>query len=588
MLRRTILAAALCVGYASADVPPRGVKNILVLLGDSPSLPVAAQLYNAILASLKTPDPSAVNVYVESLDVSRFEDAGYPARASQWYRQKYRSFRPDMIITVALPALTFMLNQRGNLWPGTPILAGAVSSQQIAALTLPADVTPVVVDLQYERTLDLALTLFPRTRHVVVLYGSPPRDKADLRQVHELEAKTRDRLEWSYLTGLTVEGYKTGLARLPDQTIVLWSIMTADSTGRSFVPASDSGEVLAPYASAPVFGVYPTLLGAGAVGGVTLDAHAAGREIGEAARAALGLPPSSTQPIAKGGAGPAQLDWNQLQRWGIPENRLPPGSRILFRSPSLLEAHRELVIATAIAMVVLTALVIFLFAAHIQLGARAKELRSLSRALLVAQEEERTRLARELHDDISQRLALLVIEIRQLHQQADDKEFAPQLEELSLAVESLSTDVHRIAHALHPAKLDLLGLLPAVKRHCQEVEHHSGITVELSGGNLPDSLSRDAALCLYRIIQESLANVVRHSGSKRASVDLRRVNGTITVMIADDGRGFETGSVGADRGMGIVSMRERLSMINGEISIQSRPGAGTEIRAWVPVEARQS
>ncbi len=592
MLRTTFLGVVLCLGCASAETSPRPVKNVLVLLGDDPSLPTVAQLYNAIQATLKARDPSAVNVYVESLDVSRFGAADYPPQVAQWYRQKYRSVRPDVIVAVALHALTFLLNQRANLWPGIPILAGAITPHQLGGLQLPSDVTPVVMNLQYERTLDLARALFPRTRRVAAVYGSAPRDKADLRQLQELEAKTRDSLEWSYLTGLTTAELKRRLAELPDQTVVLWSIATADSAGRSFIPAFESVAALAPSSSAPVFGVYATYLGTGMVGGVTFDAAVSGREVAEAARSALGLPPSSTLPFAKGGVGPTQLDWNQLRRWGIPENRLPPGSRILFREPSLLETHRELVIVTSVGMVILTALVVFLAgerrrlaAAQVQLKGQAEELRHLTAALIMAQEEERSRIARELHDDINQRLALLAIETRQLHQQAGAASFAPQLEELSSTVSSLSTDVHRLAHGLHPAKLDLLGLLPAVKRHCQEVARQSGIAVELTGGRLPDDLSRDTSLCLYRVVQESLANVVRHSGSKRASVDLRTVDGIVALTIADHGRGFDPSSVGVDHGMGIVSMRERLRLVNGVISIQSRPDAGTEVKAEVPAKA---
>lgn len=108
--------------------------------------------------------------------------------------------------------------------------------------------------------------------------------------------------------------------------------------------------------------------------------------------------------------------------------------------------------------------------------------------------------------------------------------------------------------------------------------------MELTGGHLPDDLSRDTSLCLYRVVQESLANVVRHSGSKRASVDLRAVNGAVAVTIADQGRGFDPGSVGVDHGMGILSMRERLRLVNGVISIQSRPDAGTEVKAEVPAK----
>jgi len=591
---RAILAVALWVGCAGAEVRPREAKNVIVLLSDNLSLPVVAQAWYAIHAHLKAPDPSAVNVYLESLDVSRFGNADYPSQVARWYRQKYHSIRPDVIVTVTVPALRFMLNQRNDLWPGIPIVAGAVTSDQIGSISLPADVTPVFMNLPYERTLEAALSLFPQTRRVVALSGSSPRDQADLPQLRELEAKTRHRLQWSYLTGLSADEFKSRLGRLPDQTIVLWSIVTTDSTGRSFFPASQAGIALAPFSSAPVFGVYPTLLGAGSVGGVMMDPAVTGRDIAETARGVIGLPPSSPLPLAKAGMGPPTFDWKQLQRWGVAARRLPPGSNVLFRPPSLLETHREVVIAVAIALLILTALVAFLSqerrrlaASQAHLRGLADALRHLSGALMMAQEAERARIARELHDDISQRLVLLSIETRQLLQQGGAAALVPRLEALSLAVDGISNDIRALAHGLHPAKLDLLGLLPAVKRHCQEVERQSGITVELTGGDLPDNLSRDTSLCLYRVIQESLANVVRHSGSKRASVDLRAADGAVALTIADDGRGFDPAIVALNHGMGLVSMRERLRLVDGAMSIQSRPDAGTEIKARVPAKVGQ-
>jgi len=593
-LGKAILAFAVCVWCAPAEAPPRGAKNVVVLLGDDLSLAVVAQIWNATFAHLKAPDPSAVNVYLESLDVPRFGTADYPSQVAQWYRVKYRSVRPDVIVTVGVPALTFMLQRRGDLWAGIPMVAGGINSHQIGGIPLPRDVTPVFFNLPYERTLDFALALFPRTQNVVAVSGSAPRDQADLPQLRELEAKTRDRLKWSYLTGLSADEFKSRLERLPDQTIVLWSIVTMDSAGRSFFPAFKAGIALAPSSSAPVFGIYPTLLGAGSVGGVMMDPVATGREIAETARAAIGLPLSSTASLARAGMAPPTFDWRQLQRWDVAKSRLPPGSIILFRQPSLLETHREVVIAATIALLLLNALVLFLSlerrrlaAAQVQLRIQADELRNLSGALIVAQEEERTRIARELHDDISQRLVLLSIEARQISQQACAASLTPQLGELMSTLAGLSIDVHRLAHGLHPAKLDLLGLLPAVKRYCQEVERQSGVVVELTGGDIPGNLSRETSLCLYRVIQESLANVVRHSGSKRASVDLRTVDGAVALTIADDGRGFDTAIVAVEHGMGFVSMRERLRLVNGAISIQSRPDAGTEIRAMVPAEVER-
>jgi signal transduction histidine kinase len=585
-----MLAAALFAGFAGAEVPIREVKNVLVILGDDLSLPVVAGIYNALRSHLKAPDPSAVNVYMESLDVTRFGAADYGPKVAQWYRQKYSSVHPDLIVTIGTPALTFILDQRGSVWPDVPVVAGVVTSQQVAGLSLPEDVKPVFVTLSYERTLDVALTLFPRTRRVAVVYGSAQRDADELPQLQKLEHETRNRLEWTYLTGLSTDEFKSRLAGLPDQTVVLWSIVTADSAGRSFMPAFEAVKELAPSSPAPIFGIFPTFLGAGIVGGVMMDPAACGREIAETARSALGLPPSSTFPLVKGGVGPPRFDWRQLQKWGIGKDRLPRGSEILFRPPTLLETHRELVIATSIALLVLTGLVISLWlerrrlaAAQVALKGQAEELRSLSAAMITAQEGERTRIARELHDDINQRLALLAIQSRQLQLREDAASIVPELDELSAAVAGISTDVHSLAHGLHPAKLDLLGLLPAVKRHCREVERRSGIAVEVTAEGLPDGLSRDTSLCLYRIAQESLANVVKHSGAKRASVDLRSVGETLVMTIADDGRGFDPGAASPDHGLGIVGMRERLRMVDGTISIKSRTDAGTEVKATVPL-----
>jgi len=594
MLRLTIAVVALSVGLAAPQAPARPQKNVLVLLGDDLSLPVVAQIWNSVQSHLKSPEPSAVNVYMESLDVSRFGSADYPPQVARWYRQKYRSIRPDVIVTVAVPALAFMLEQRRDLWSGIPIVAGAITSPQISGIRLPEDVTPVFFGLPYERTLEVALTALPQTRRVAVVSGSAPRDSADLAQLRALESKTRNYLEWSYLTGLSTDELKSKLAGLPDRTIVLWTIMTADSVGRSFIPAFEAVAALAPTSSAPVFGIYPPFVGVGIVGGTMMDPTASGREIAETARSVIGLPSTSTLPFAKGGVGTPSFDWRQLQKWGIPEDRLPKGSQFLFREPSLMESHGELVIVASVALLMLTALVVFLFlersrraTAQVKLKSLAEELRRLSAALLMAQEDERSRIARELHDDISQRLALLAIETSQLGQKPGTEDIGTELEELAEVAAGLSTDVHRLAHGLHPAKLDLLGLLPVVKRHCQEMERVNGIEVELTSGNLPANLSRETSLCLYRVIQESLANVVRHSKAKLASVDLRTVDGTVVATIADNGVGYNPGSDGVDSGLGIVSMRERLRLVHGSISFRLLPGAGTEVKATVPTEVAQ-
>ena len=213
-----------------------------------------------------------------------------------------------------------------------------------------------------------------------------------------------------------------------------------------------------------------------------------------------------------------------------------------------------------------------------------RALLDLSGRLLSAQDEERRRIARELHDNVSQQVALLAIRIDQVAMTPGDSPGtrAYAMRELRRRTVDISTDIHNLSHQLHPAKLEVLGLAEALRGHCQELLAQ-GVRVGFHDKNVPRPLPANLELCLFRVVQEGLNNVVKHSGAFDAQVTIRGMGDVLVVTVADTGRGFHETSAAAQRGLGLASMRERLRLLDGELTVTSQPGRGTTITARVPI-----
>jgi PAS domain S-box-containing protein len=213
------------------------------------------------------------------------------------------------------------------------------------------------------------------------------------------------------------------------------------------------------------------------------------------------------------------------------------------------------------------------------------EARDLSGRLLRAQEAERARIAKELHDGLSQNLALLSVELEMFGQRLPDspEQINARLVEFSRHTKGLSAEVHRIAHGLHPAKLTQLGLEVALRGFCREMTTAHSMAVRFEARDVPRGLPEDVALCLYRVAQEAVQNVVKHSGAKQATVELAALGGALVLTITDDGQGFVMGTGRATGSLGLVSMHERVRLVQGEIAVQSQPGEGTRVEVRVPL-----
>ncbi len=211
-----------------------------------------------------------------------------------------------------------------------------------------------------------------------------------------------------------------------------------------------------------------------------------------------------------------------------------------------------------------------------------QDLRDLSRQLIHAHEQERALLARELHDDVTQRLAVLAIDVSRVELSLAGRPEGDALRTARLDVVRLSEDIHSLAYHLHPSVLEELGLLEALRAEAERWGRHGRLDVSLALDALPDAFGKTESLCLFRIAQEALNNVVRHAGVDAASVRLRPVNDGVLLAVHDEGAGFDTASRSRTRSLGLIGMRERVRLVNGTLDVDSTPGRGTTVVAWVP------
>jgi signal transduction histidine kinase len=203
--------------------------------------------------------------------------------------------------------------------------------------------------------------------------------------------------------------------------------------------------------------------------------------------------------------------------------------------------------------------------------------------LIEAQEEERGRIARELHDDICQRLALLSMELEQANRGPNGLGGSAKIEEIRRHCAQIAVDVQALSHKLHSSKLEYLGLAAAIKSFCREFSQQYNVGVQFDDEDVPSYLPYDISLSLFRVTQEALRNAQKHSGVDHFSVSLRGSANEIRLEVSDSGSGFDPEKAKSDRGLGLVSMQERVHLVHGTFAIESMANTGTKILVRVPL-----
>jgi len=219
---------------------------------------------------------------------------------------------------------------------------------------------------------------------------------------------------------------------------------------------------------------------------------------------------------------------------------------------------------------------------------RAEEaLSDMTGKLLEAHEEERTWIARELHDDIGQRLAMLAWNLGSLRPYTSLTEVQASIAKAIREISGLDSDMRAMAYRLHSPRLEYLGLAGAASAYCAERSEQHNLDIDFHSEDIPKDLSREVSLCLFRVLQEAIQNAIRHSGSRHFDVSFSlTLSGMICLTVHDSGIGFDPIEALKGLGLGLVGMKERLNLVGGELSIQSQPGTGTTIHACAPLVPR--
>jgi len=506
----------------------------------------------------------------------------------------------DLVVPIGGPAAVFAEKYRQQLFPSTPMLLAAVDRRFLERSTLSANDAAVAIEHDPPRMVENILRLLPDTTTLFVVIGASQREQFWLDELKRGLRPFESRLTLIWTNELSFAEMLKRCAALPPRSAIFYAILSLDAKG---VPHAEERTLreLHTAANAPIFGLYTTQLGRGIVGGPLLSLEDLSRNAAGAADRMLRGESARGIAIPTQVAGAPTFDWRELRRWGIRAERLQPGSVVRFRELTLWERYQRPLLAGATLVLVQGLLVSLLL---VNLAARRRKERSLhdavveldvaraglsglSRRLMQAHEDERARIAHDLHENLGQRLVALTLRLRSLsgalHGSAGD--MRTRVEELSRRFAALTADIVAISDPVY-GRLELLGFAAAARSFCGEFAAQRDVIIDFCSDGVPDDLSTDVALALFRVLQEALGNAVKHAVVRRMSVSIHGDSEEIHLEVADEGVGFEPESVMKNHALGLISMRERLKLVDGECTIESRPGAGTRIHARVLLRRR--
>ena len=354
--------------FAQADTSAH--KNVLVFYDENDKLPGLAITDQSIRSTLTSAPSFKIDVYSENLDRSRFQGDDQSQFLSDYFRQKYRRKKIDVIIAVVGPSLDFLLEHAEKISPGTPIVFCVVDRREIESRILRPNVTGVLIKRDFQATLDVALRLQPDTRQVVFIAGTSDFDKRLTEQAMGELLPYEERVGIKYLTNRTLDQLLTEVSQLPPDTIILISTVFRDGAGQPYVP-HDVVSLISQKANVPVYGFLDQYLGRGIVGGHLYSTEAHGKTAAELALRILEGQKVAEIPIVEADVNLDMFDSRQLQRWGISEVSLPDGSIVRYKQPTVWEEYGWY--AIGLLVVVLLEAILIGFLLYLRLRRRQAE-----------------------------------------------------------------------------------------------------------------------------------------------------------------------------------------------------------------------
>jgi signal transduction histidine kinase len=618
--RGTVLVAVMtCTVTAPLHARPvQEARKILMLHGYDVNAPGVTAFAQRLKVWVSEQFHDRVEIYEEYLDLNRFPDLDRSPQLAHYFAEKYQGFRPDAIVAEGTPALRFATERLSGLFPGVPIVYGQAFEPGVDFSALPANVTGRRQPLPFVSTYSLARALQPEAERVVVVSGASEMDSLLLSVALREITPLLNGMELEVLQDWSYESLIDSLRRIPPRTFVIFSSFSRDRHGRKFIPG-DLIASLARVTSVPVYGIARNWVGDGVVGGGVMDFADDGMRTGRLLLRVLRRAPGEPMPPAEVAATPLVVDWRELQRWGLSQDRLPPDTEVLFRTPSPWERHRTTILATLGVLLLQAALIIWLLverrgrrrtqAALRESEARAAEQRlelaHLGRVAVVGE------LSATLAHEMTQPLTAILANARagQRLLQADGAATA----ELGAVLEDIATDDRRawevIDHVRRLVKKDgakrqLLSTNEVVSEVLALVRtdlQHRGVLVSTR-------LCEPAPLVLGdRVqLQQVLLNLVMNScdamsdtpSGERMLVVSTTMGSDARIEVGDRGSGIAPDALARvfepfvttkrdGLGLGLALCRSILAAHGGHISATNNPERGATFVVSLPLAADQ-
>lgn len=564
-------------------------RQVLVLSsGERPFTPQSG-FGDALVRDLIRLSREPIQFVEISVQAARASDEEPDASIARRIRSAFAADSPDLVITVGGPAATFAQRFRGEIFPATPMLLAGVDRRFVENGTFTDNETTVATDHDPALMIDEILRLLPDTRSVMVIVGTSRVEQFWLQQMQREFARFGERLRFSWTNELSFDAIKERVRTMPARSAIFFALLSVDGKGEPQVDG-DTMKSLHAVANAPMFGLFG--MGDGIVGGPISSITDLSRTTAQVAlRVLAGESPGRIKtPIHR--SGQPTYDARELRRWNIDDRLLPPASVVLFREPTTWERNESLIkLGALLAWIPVVAILLFIgvmkqrrepripaeASSAARLGRAGEELSSLSQHLIQTHERERAALAKTLHEDVGQRMAALTLRLHSLKGAAPDSEVAEIRETLSGLVDKVATASDPIY-----GRLELLGLAAVGRRWCADLSKRYTVAIHFQDEDVPANLPFDVALALFRVLQEATVNAAAHSQAREMWVSVRGTAAEVRLQVIDRGVGFDTQHAAPGTGVGLVAMRERLKLVNGDSAIISRPGVGTRVEAWVP------
>ncbi|MFO1306033.1 MAG: sensor histidine kinase [Burkholderiales bacterium] len=572
------------LAFVSFDVAAATAKKVLVLhsFGHYAPYDAVAAAFRADLAR-RSPDP--INFIEVNLDFRRAAVDREERVLIDYLQARFDDGAPDLVVTLGPGAARFYHKHRDVLFGAVPVMFTALEDRFARQLPRRSMDSVISNKVDLPALFGHVLTVLPQTETIAIVVGTSDLERFWAGELKRELAPLASRVRFEWMNDLSLRQMQERVAQLPPRSAIFYGLMIVDAAG---VPHERQDALAALYATAnaPIFGIYEEEIGKGVVGGPYGSQKVTGAHMASAALVALNpaSPPGSGTYFVQAFETP-MYDYRELQRWNIDHANLPPGSSVHFKPPTLWQQYSAWIVATIAVLVLQAGLIAGLLIQRMRRREAEREARHFGGRVLTAQEEERRRLAREMHDDVTQRLAMLAIDTAKVQHEAGASAIGRAIDAIRQRLVKLSEDVHALSYRLHPSLIEDLGFVAALRVECSRVARQAGLSVDFDDAGVPQDLPPNVAICLYRIVQEALRNATRHAQATKVTVAVQAQASGLTLIVRDDGAGFDPGAGRARRSLGLVSMRERVRLIGGKLDVESAPGRGTSVLAWVPKEA---